>query len=189
MLVDLLVLAWCVLWVLVGRAVHDATIERFSPAERLVDTGRTINDGIDRADGQLGEIPMVGDHLGGVLDGLLGVGDPVSQTGQDLLESGESLAEMLWLVVSGGPMLTVLLLWLPLRVRFALRSRRTAEELRRVEDPEALLALRALSSLPVGTLAAIDPDPVAAWRRDDREVVARLARAQARDLGVRLPRG
>ncbi|WP_374929411.1 hypothetical protein [Kytococcus sedentarius] len=186
-LADLLVVGWTVLWVLIGRAVHQRTLERFEPAERLVETGGRINDGVATADGQLSDLPWVGDSLAGVLDGLLGVGDPVAQTGQDLLASGESLADMLWMLVSAGPIITALAVWLPFRLHFLLRSRSLASTLRRVDDPEGLLALRGLATLPVGTLASIDRDPLDAWRRGDPEVVRQLAQAQARSLGVRLP--
>ena len=187
MLADLAVLCWTVLWVLIGRSVHDSTIERFSPAGRLVETGDRINSGVAGADGQLSDLPMVGDSLSGVLDGLMGLGDPVSQSGRDLLESGESLADMLWLTVSGGPILTALLVWLPFRLHFVWRSAALASQLRTVEDAESLLALRALTSQPLGTLARIDADPLAAWRRGDEDVVRALARTEARSMGVRLP--
>lgn len=186
-LADLLVIGWTVLWVLIGRAVHHRTLERFEPAGRLVETGDRINNGVTTADDQLADLPWVGDSLSGVLDGLLGVGDPVAQTGQDLLASGESLADMLWMVVSAGPIITALAVWLPFRLHFVLRSATTAANLRRVDDPEALLALRGLATLPLGTLAAIDRDPMEAWRRGDPVVVRELAEAQARTLGVQLP--
>ncbi|WP_462417458.1 hypothetical protein [Kytococcus sp. Marseille-QA3725] len=186
-LTDLAVAAWAVLWVLIGRAVHHQTLERFRPAERLVETGDELNDGIADADERLGDLPLVGDAMSGALDGLLGVGDPISETGRELLANGESLADLLWLTVSGGPILTAVLVWLPFRLHFAVRSATTAANLRRVDDPESLLALRALSHLSVGQLASLDRDPVGAWRRGDERVVRDLAEAEARELGVHLP--
>lgn len=184
---DLAMAGWTLLWVLVGRAAHHHVLERFAPAERLVESGDRINDGVQGADQRLSDLPLVGDLASGVLDGLLGVGDPVTETGRELLASGEQLADTMWLAVTGLPVLTALLVWLPVRLHFAVRSAATAANLRRVDDPEALLALRGLATLPVGTLASIDRDPVAAWRRGDAEVVHELARAQARELGVQLP--
>ncbi|OFS11692.1 hypothetical protein [Kytococcus sp. HMSC28H12] len=184
---DLAMAGWTLLWVLVGRAAHHHVLERFAPAERLVESGDRINDGVQGADQRLSDLPLVGDLASGVLDGLLGVGDPVTETGRELLASGERLADTMWLAVTGLPVLTALLVWLPVRLHFAVRSAATAANLRRVDDPEALLALRGLATLPVGTLASIDRDPVAAWRRGDEEVVHELARAQARELGVQLP--
>ncbi|MDN5747479.1 MAG: hypothetical protein L0H64_02980 [Pseudonocardia sp.] len=50
-----------------------------------------------------------------------------------------------------------------------------------------LLALRALTRVPVRRLLAVCPDPAAAWRRDDRDTVRWLATLELADLGLRAP--
>ena len=51
-----------------------------------------------------------------------------------------------------------------------------------------LLALRAMTNRPVRRLLRVSPDPAAAWRRDDREVVHALAALELRSLGMKAPR-
>jgi hypothetical protein len=87
------------------------------------------------------------------------------------------------IVVLGA--LPVLLTWLPLRLRYA-RQARSAATARTVDTD--LLALRAITRLPVRRLLKIAPDPAAAWRRDDRPVVRALAALELRSLGLRSPR-
>ena len=80
--------------------------------------------------------------------------------------------------------LPVLLMWLPLRLRYA-RLARSAVTARAVDTD--LLALRAITRRPVRRLLKIAPDPAAAWRRDDRDVVRALAALELRSLGLRCP--
>jgi hypothetical protein len=79
----------------------------------------------------------------------------------------------------------VLLMWLPLRVRYA-RLARSAATARAVDSD--LLALRAITRRPVRSLLRVAPDPAASWRRDERAVVHRLAALELRSLGMRAPR-
>jgi hypothetical protein len=50
-----------------------------------------------------------------------------------------------------------------------------------------LFALRAMASQPMHVLAAISPDPVAAWRSGDRAVITRLAEVELHRSGLNLP--
>lgn len=50
-----------------------------------------------------------------------------------------------------------------------------------------LLALRALTHRPSTALAAVHPDPAAAWRDGDPDVTARLADVALRALGLCTP--
>jgi len=50
-----------------------------------------------------------------------------------------------------------------------------------------LLALRALTRRPIQHLLNICPDPAAAWRRDDRATLHRLAALELQTLGLREP--
>jgi hypothetical protein len=81
--------------------------------------------------------------------------------------------------------LTILLLWLIPRIRFARRAS-SAKALVAGGAGIDLLALRALSRQRVGVLTGIDPDPAAAWRRGDAEVLRSLAALELRSSGVRL---
>ncbi|MCU1424066.1 MAG: hypothetical protein JWM51_357, partial [Microbacteriaceae bacterium] len=49
-----------------------------------------------------------------------------------------------------------------------------------------LLALRALTGQKLSMLASVDPDPVAAWRRGDPDVVRALAALELKSSGIRI---
>jgi hypothetical protein len=72
-----------------------------------------------------------------------------------------------------------------MRVRW-IRRATAAVGLREGTAGRDLLALRALATQPLRRLAAIDPDPVGAWRSGDESTVEALARLELRRLGVRL---
>jgi hypothetical protein len=82
--------------------------------------------------------------------------------------------------------MSVVLLWGPARYRFARRAGETAV-LARMPGGENLLALRALATRPVHEIAAVCPDALDASRRDDPDVVARLAALELMHVGVALP--
>jgi hypothetical protein len=75
-------------------------------------------------------------------------------------------------------------IWLPLRLRYA-RSARSAVIAREVDTD--LLAPRAIARRAVPRLLQVSPDPAAAWRRDDRDVVRELAALELHSLGLRAP--
>ena len=68
--------------------------------------------------------------------------------------------------------------WLFLRLRF-FRRKWMALTLARTPAGEQLLALRALANRPLAKLAAINADPVGAWRREDAGGDPRPGRAGA----------
>jgi hypothetical protein len=77
----------------------------------------------------------------------------------------------------------VLLVWLPLRVRF-IRRASSAAALRASPAGRDLLALRALAHRPLRELTRLDPDVAEAWRRGDDSTVDALASLELRSLGL-----
>jgi hypothetical protein len=76
----------------------------------------------------------------------------------------------------------VVAVWLALRVRWVLAARSAL-----LAGPD-LLALRALTCRPTATLRRVAPEPAAAWRRGDDDVVAALAAVELGALGLRSQR-
>src|SRR6185312_626941 len=70
-----------------------------------------------------------------------------------------------------------------LRIRF-FRRKWTALTLAATPAGEQLLALRALANRPLAKLAAINEDPVGAWRREDVAAIQGLAALELRAAGV-----
>jgi hypothetical protein len=56
--------------------------------------------------------------------------------------------------------------------------------LARTPAGEQLLALRALANRPLAKLAAINDDPVGAWRHEDPAAISGLAALELRSAGV-----
>jgi hypothetical protein len=94
------------------------------------------------------------------------------------------LAWILSLVVVIVPLLLVIGIWLPLRIRWVRRAG-SAARLRTVTAGRDLLALRALATQPLRRLLKVDPEIAALWRRGDPEAVEALARLELRSLGLR----
>src|SRR5918912_312889 len=94
------------------------------------------------------------------------------------------LATPLGWAVTLGPILLVLVIWLPRRWRFARRAGEAAE-MAAAPAGEQLLALRALANRPLQELRRVAPDPVRAWRDGDADAVHALAQLELVADGVR----
>jgi hypothetical protein len=188
LVVDVLVVLWVAVWIVVGRFVHSA-ISSFAEVGRRVESGAGgISTNLEKAGDSAARVPLVGDTLRSPLRAAGGAAGDIAAAGQGLQDKATWLAVVLALAVAIPPVLGVVLPWLALRFRFARRAGATAE-LARSPGGERLLALRALANRPLPRLAVLDEDPLEAWRRDDPEVVARLAALELRASGVRVPRG
>jgi hypothetical protein len=90
-----------------------------------------------------------------------------------------------WIAVAliAVPVLFLFVTWLPRRLSFA----RSAGAAQRLRDAGArdVLALRALTELPLRQLAQVSDDPAGAWRKGDDDVVAELAARTLARAGVR----
>ncbi|OZM82641.1 hypothetical protein [Pseudonocardia sp. MH-G8] len=185
LLADVLAIGWVTLCVLVARAAHGVVLRLQEPARALAGAGDSISGAFDGAARTASEVPFVGDDLARALATGTGAGDSLTTAGQEQVETIAAVALGTGVVVVLLGALPVLLVWLPLRLRYA-RLARSAVAARAVDTD--LLALRAIARRPVRQLLAVSPDPAAAWRRDDRGVVRALAALELRSLGLRAPR-
>jgi hypothetical protein len=185
LLADLLAVGWIALCVWVARTAEEFLLRLQGPARTLTGAGESIRGAVDDAARTASGVPFVGDDLARALGTGTGAGDSLANAGREQMEAIASVAfgTAVAIVVLGA--LPVLLTWLPLRLRYA-RQARSAVTARAVDTD--LLALRAITRLPVRRLLKIAPDPAAAWRRDDRPVVRALAALELRSLGLRSPR-
>lgn len=184
LLADLLVIAWVVVVVRVALAARDLIDTLQGPGRTLTDAGGTIRGVFEDAARTASGIPFVGEDLSRALGGGSAAGDSLATAGRDQVEAVATAAVgAAWGIVLLGAV-PVVLVWLVLRLRWVLAARSARAARAAGAD---LLALRAITRLPVRTLLAVSPDPATAWRHGDRAVVFRLAALELRALGLRAP--
>jgi hypothetical protein len=185
LLADLLAAGWIWLTIVTARTVHEFVLGMQQPARTLAGAGESIRGAFDNAARTASNVPFVGDDLARALGAGTGAGDSLVDAGREQMESIARVAYGTTVATVLLGAMPLLLMWLPLRVRYA-RLARSAVTARAVDSD--LLALRAMTRRPVRALLRIAPDPAASWRRDERAVVHQLAALELRSLGLRAPR-
>lgn len=183
-LADLLVVLWVVLVVQVALAAKALIDGLQGPARTLADAGDAVRGAFTDAANTARGVPFVGEDLARALGTGTGAGESLAAAGREQVAavSTAAVSTAVFIVVLAA--LPVVLVWLTVRVRWM----RAAGSARAVRDIDTdLLALRAITRLPVRRLLAVSPDPASAWRRDDRDVVHRLAALELASLGLRAP--
>jgi hypothetical protein len=180
-LADVVVALWVLLWLAVGRAVHQAVQRLAAPGVELEQAGTGLSAGLRGAGGRVDDVPGIGGGLRAPLDAAAGAGDVLARAGVAQQEAVGTLALLLALVVGGLPVLWAIGRWLPGRWRW----RREATAARRLRGDVDLLALRAATSAPLPVLAALGREPVTRWRAGDDAVGRALAALELRRLGLR----
>ena len=183
---DLFVLLWVVLWWFVGRATERTVDAIATPARRSGDAARQLRDQIQEAAEQTSRVPGLGAELRKPFDGaVLSLQDVISAADQQVASVERAGLLLGWLVFL-IPAVLLLVIWLPVRVRFFLRAR-AAQRFLDAEADLDLFALRTMVAQPMHVIARISDDPVAAWRRGDREVIHALATVELRRSGLNPP--
>lgn len=183
---DVLLACWLILWIWVGSAVHDSTLRLAEPGDRAAASASDLSGSLGDAGAFLGDVPVVGDGVAGPFERAAAAADSLAAAGRAERAAVERLALWLSLAVAVVPISVVGLRYVPARVRWI----REASAGRRLVDGPAdldLFALRALAHQPLAALARISDDPAGAVRRDDREVVARLAALELEAHGLSVP--
>lgn len=183
---DLFVGFWVVLWWFVGRATEHTVDAIATPARRSGDAARQLRDQIREAAEQTGRVPGLGAELRKPFDGAVGSLQDVITAADDQVASVERAGLLLGWLVFLIPVVLLLVIWLPVRLRFFLRAR-AAQRFLDAEADLDLFALRAMVGQPMHVIARISDDPVAAWRRGDRQVIHALAAVELRRSGLNPP--
>lgn len=181
---DLLVLAWVVGWCVVGAVVHASVSALSAPAGPMRTAGTSLQARMSDVAERITSVPLVGEDLQGPFVGTAAVGTDLTAAATRLETSVAELAWSLTLLIAAPPVLLVLIAyglwcWRTARTRASLAHHRDRPQ------GQSLLALRALSTQDLSVLGELDPDPVGAWRREDAEVVARLAALELARAGLR----
>jgi len=185
---DVVAVSVIVVSILLGVAVHGAIAVLGGVWAQLEEAGTGFEDTMGEIGETLGDVPLIGGGIRGPFDAASGAGGSLADAGRTGQAAVETLATIAGIGVALLPIAVVLLVWLWPRVRFMRRSAET-RALLRLEDGEAILALRALDDATAAELAVISPRPMRAWQAGDAVVVRRLAELEAREAGVRLTGG
>ena len=184
---DLIVVAWLILWVWVGMAVHDGTTALAGPGRQTDESASAMAGQLRDAGGRLDDAPLIGDELATPFDKAAEASDGIAAAGRASVEAVEQLAVVLGLAIALIPILVILAVHLPRRWRFIREATAGARFIDSADDLD-LFALRALAHQPMRVLARVSDDPAGDWRRKDPDVVRRLAELELEDVGLR-PRG
>jgi hypothetical protein len=182
---DVIALGLIAAWVWLGITVY-ALIENLAVyGVQMEDAGAGFRETMTQVGETLGGIPLIGGGIRAPFDGASQAGGALEAAGQSQQLAINQLATVLGIGIAALPILTILLLWLLPRLRFAQRASR-AQKLVKSGAGVDLLALRALAGQNISALAAVDPDAMAAWRRGDDEVMRKLAALELKSSGVRM---
>jgi hypothetical protein len=181
---DVLVLLWLVLWVWMGTVVHDGTMALAAPGRQTDESASAMAGQLRDAGGRLDDAPLIGDELATPFDKAADASEGIAAAGRASVDAVEKLATVLGLAIALIPILIVLAFHLPRRWRFAREATAGARFIDSADDLD-LFALRALAHQPMRVLAQVSDDPAGDWRRQDVDVVRRLAELELKDVGLR----
>lgn len=184
---DLFMVAWAIGWWVTSRFV-DGVVRAFAiPARKLSEVATGLSHQFTEAGTAAGKIPLAGDDLRKPLDGAsASVADFVAQLNTQVHQIEHAATVSGWLVFL-IPVVVLLLLWLPARLRFR-RKAVAAQHFIDSQDDLDLFALRAMATLPMHELAKVSADPVGEWRAGNQQVIAELAELGLAKEGLRGPR-
>ncbi|MCA0217820.1 MAG: hypothetical protein LCH43_10740 [Actinobacteria bacterium] len=172
-------------WVWLGITVYSLIENLAVYGVQMEDAGAGFRETMTQVGETLGGIPLIGGGIRAPFDGASEAGGALEAAGQSQQVAINQLATVLGIGIAALPILTIVLLWLLPRLRFAQRASR-AQKLVKSGAGVDLLALRALASQNISALAAVDPDAMAAWRRGDDQVMRKLAALELKSSGVRM---
>ena len=161
---DLLVLFLLMLFAWLGLKVHDAVAEIASVPRGVSDAGGAIRGGFESAGDSVGDVPVVGEPLGGALeDAGRGAGGEIEETGRQGEEDVNDLADVLGVLFFLLPSAAVLSRYLPSRIAEVRRRTAAARAIGPTLTPERkrTLAMRAAFGLPYERLARFTREPLA----------------------------
>lgn len=184
LVVDLLFVAWLVMWAWVGLAVHDGTMALAAPGRQTDESASAMAGQLRDAGGRLDDVPIIGDEVATPFDKAADASDGLAAAGRSSVEAVEKLALVLGLSIALIPILVVTAFYLPGRLRFIREATAGRRFIDSVDDLD-LFALRALAHQPMRVLAKVSNDPAGDWRRRDPDVMRRLAELELRDVGLR----
>jgi len=181
---DLIVVAWALVWFLIGRFVYGVVSALGAPAAPMRTAGDALSARmLDIADRVTG-VPLVGDELQTPFAGTASVGTNLTSAANQLESSVDRMALWLSLLTAGTPIVLVVG-WYALRRWNGIVTATSLAAYRDRPELQELLALRALTSRTTIELSAVSDDPLGDWRSGDGDVIAALATLELGNSGLR----
>ena len=179
--VDALLLAWVLAWILLGFAVGREVRSLAAISANARDAGLATERAGDLL-GSLSDLPLVGERLRQPAQAIRDAGASTVAGAERSRRRAERLGILLGVAIAVVPSLPLLVLYLPGRLALE-RDRRIVREHVNRQDAafQELLAARAIAHLPLPRLRAISADPLADLREGRHD---RLARAELERLGL-----
>src|SRR5688572_13157749 len=126
LIADLLAVGWVALWIWVATTAHDWVLELRAPGDGLVNAGGDIRDVFTNAASKAKGVPFVGEDLSGALGNGTKAGETLIGVGNTQIGVVQDTAFWLAVALVTIPVLFLLITWLPLRLRYALKAGNTA---------------------------------------------------------------
>lgn len=185
---DLVVLALVYLSIQVGQAAHEAVSALAQPGMEAEQQARRLDGALSDAARDVRETPLVGEELGRPFRALASTSRDLASTAQDYQDTVADVAALTGLVVALVPIAVLLIVWLPRRLRWVVDASAAVRLLRDSPGANELLAVRAIARLSLPSLVRLGPGVVEGWKAGDPYATEALARLEAAELGLRLPR-
>lgn len=183
LLADVFGIIWCVLAVLVARAVHAVISTLAAPGRQLEESGQGLADGLASAAERISGVPLVGDETASQVQRAADAAQGVADAGRATQEVVDLVATLAAVSLALTALLVAAVVWLLPRALWVRRAARTRALAARPDGVD-LLAFRALATGSVGRLGALGDGVVEGWRRGDPATVERLAAIQLARLGL-----
>jgi len=183
---DAWMIFWIILWVWIGVKIDDLVMNLAVPGRKLAEAGAGFEGGLLDAGDKVAQVPLIGDNIRTPFEKASEAGGAVRSAGEAQVDAVDKLATFLGVTIAVMPILILLVLWAPIRIRF-IRQATSAQKFIDAAPDLDLFALRALARQPMTELARIDDDPAGAWRAKDPAVVHALASLELRETGLRPP--
>jgi hypothetical protein len=106
--VDLLFIAWLVMWVWIGLVVHDGTMALAAPGRQTDESASAMAGQLRDAGGRLDDVPLIGDEVATPFDKAADASDGLAAAGRSSVEAVEKLALVLGLSIALIPILVVM---------------------------------------------------------------------------------
>lgn len=164
-----------------AHRVRAGILEYAPVAEEIVSSGEEAQTFVNGIAEQMRQIPIVGPSIAEAFESSVGLPDQIVSTGEALSSAIEQFGDLAWAVVLLGPLIAILIAWVPWRSRFVVRSLEVAK-LRATEAGIDILALRAIAAGPVTEVLRTHPRPARVSLEDPR-VRDALASIQLREYG------